>query len=246
MAADSFEENPPVSVTAVIIGRAGSKGLPGKNAMALLGRPMVSYSIEAARESEAVTRLIVSTDCAEMRRAAEREGVEVIQRPESLATDSATVDAAVRHAVESDNAPFVVILYANAPVRPRGLIDRAVRMLIESRADSVQSYAGVGKYHPYWESRIDEEGRVTPFIENQVYRRQDLPPLFIPDGGVIVVRREALLNAEPSEPHSFLGRDRRGILNEPGAVVDIDTKADLVLAEIRLREHSAELGASRH
>ncbi len=225
---------PAPPATAVILGRAGSKGLPGKNAMPLAGRPMVSHTIAHCRAATTLARIIVSTDCPQVRGAAVREGIEVIVRPADLASDQATVDAAARHALLDDDAPIAVILYANVPIRPAGLIDRAVNLLIESGADSVQSYAPVGKYHPYWEVKIDDAGRISPYVANTIYRRQDLPPLFVPDGGVIAVRRASLYHVVEGQPHSFLGRDRRGIHNEAGAVVDVDDRMDFLLAQLML------------
>jgi len=220
--------------TAVILARAGSKGLPGKNAMLLAGRPMVSHTIAHCRAATTLARIIVSTDCPQVRAAARNEGIEVIERPADLASDHATVDAAARHALLDDGNPIAVILYANVPIRPAGLIDRAVNVLIESGADSVQSYAPVGKYHPFWEVKIDDAGRISPYTANTVYRRQDLPPLFVPDGGVIAVRRESLYRVVEGEPHAFLGRDRRGIHNKSGDVVDVDDRTDFLLAQLML------------
>jgi N-acylneuraminate cytidylyltransferase len=224
------------SAVAVIIGRAGSKGLPGKNAMPLpfTGRPAICYSIEHAQQAERVRRVIVSTDGDRIAEAAIGMGVEVVRRPGHLASDTATVDAAVRHAIEecgeAEHAQLVVILYANVPVRPAGLIDRAIRTLHDSGGHSVQSYCQVGKHHPYWMSKLDEDGKVTPNVVNAVYRRQDLPPLYIPDGGVIVVTRESLFTVDPAQPHAFLGTDRRGIITQPGEVIDIDSMIDALVA----------------
>lgn len=233
--------NPPASdprpnATAVILARAGSKGLPGKNAMLLAGRPLVCHTIDHARAARSLTRVVVSTDCVRVRTAAADEGIEVIDRPADLASDTATVDAAARHALADDTSPIAVLLYANVPIRPAGLIDRAVHTLIETGADSVQSYALVGKYHPYWEVTLDGAGRVSPFVPNTVYRRQDLPPVYIPDGGVIAVRRASLYNVVVGEPHAFLGRDRRGILNRSGEVIDIDARLDFLLAQLLLTD----------
>ncbi len=227
---------PRETATAVILGRAGSKGLPGKNAMLLAGRPMVQHSIKHARSAAMVGRILVSTDCPQVAAAARSEAVELIDRPTDLAGDQATVDAAARHALLDDEAPIAVILYANVPIRPAGLIDRAVSLLIETGADSVQSYAPVGKHHPYWEVKLDAAGRVSAYVENTVYRRQDLPPLFVPDGGVIAVRRASLYEVIEGQPHSFLGRDRRGIETAAGAVIDIDDRMDFLLAELILNE----------
>ena len=220
-------------VVAVIVGRAGSKGLPGKNAMLLGGRPMICWSIDHALQAETVDEVVVSTDGPEIAASAESMRVRVVERPPHLASDTATVDSAVRHAVESirSSHEIVVILYANVPLRPRDLIDRAVRRLVEPPgADSVQSYCDVGKHHPYWMTRLDNAGRVNPFVSNAVYRRQDLPKLFLPDGGVIAVTRRSLDVVIESQPHAFLGSDRRGIVTKPGDVIDIDTAHDLAVA----------------
>lgn len=228
-------------VIAVIIGRAGSKGLPGKNSRLLLKRPMAWYTIDDAKRASLVDRIIVSTDCEEIKAIARRENLAVIDRPPELAGDTATVDAAVRHAIEADGGDeqIIVILYANVPVRPDDLIDRAVRKLVETGADSVQSYCDVGKHHPYWMVKLDDEGRVAAHHPNTVYRRQDLPGLFLPDGGVIAVRRESLFTVAEGEPHAFLGKDRRGIRTEAGDVVDVDSQIDLDLAEVTLRRKEA-------
>lgn len=226
-------------VIAVIIGRAGSKGLPGKNTRLLLKRPMAWYTIDDAKRASLVDRILVSTDSEEIKRIADEEGLAVIDRPPELAGDMATVDAAVRHAIEIDGGDeqIIVILYANVPVRPDDLIDRAVRMLADNRdADSVQSYCDVGKHHPLWTSTIDlSTSTVTPYQANVPYRRQDLPELVLPDGGVIAVTRRSLFSVVEGEPHAFLGKDRRGVITPPGAVIDVDSEIDLDLAEAILR-----------
>ena len=221
---------------AIVIGRAGSRGLPGKNALPLAGRPMICHTIEAALASATVGRTFVSTDADELAAAAASMSIPVVRRPAVLCTDTAPVVAAVRHAVESLGAeePIVVVLYANVPVRPLGLIDTAVRLLIETNADSVQSYTDVGKHHPFWMVTLDEQRRVTPHVKNTIDRRQDLPPLCIPDGGVIAVTRASLLAAPDDPPHAFLGTDRRGIETPPGSVVDVDTLGDLAVARSML------------
>lgn len=254
---------------AVILARAGSKGLPNKNALPVGGRPCIAWSIEHARAAASVAVVAVSTDGQALGDIARDLGVPVIERPADLAGDSATVDAAARHAVESleagrargldrrvpvaDSDP-VVILYGNVPVRPAGLIDRAVEMLKRTGCDSVQSYAPVGKHHPWWTARLDPaSGGVKPWegevLNHNTFRRQDLPPAYIPDGGIIVVTRRALFNqiagATPG-PHQFFGVDRRGVLNREGAVIDIDTRTDLLVADAVLREQTQTPHAATH
>ncbi len=228
------------SVLAVVIGRAGSKGLPGKNARLVAGRPMICYAIEHAKQAECVTRVVVSTDGDEIAAAAESMDVQIVRRPPELASDTATVGAAVRHAVQALGATesIIVILYANVPVRPADLIDRTVRLLRLSGADSVQSYSDVGKHHPYWMCELDEDQRVKPYVDNTIDRRQDLPKLLSLNGGVIAVNAADVRNADDSDPHGFLGTDRRGIETPPGSVIDVDDAIDLAVAEAMLTQQT--------
>lgn len=245
---------PGVDALAVILARAGSKGVPGKNAAMVASKPCIVWTIEAAREARRVAHTIVSTDGRELAAIAEREGVQVVKRPRRLAGDRATVDAAARHAVLelealmqdrfTDREP-IVILYGNVPVRPAGLIDAAVELMERTGCDSVQSYVPVGKYHPWWTavvSEASEGGQVRPWegrvLNHGVFRRQDLPRAHIPDGGVLVVTRRALMleiKGVQAGPHAFFGRDRRGIVNAEGSVVDIDAATDLLVADAVLR-----------
>jgi CMP-N,N'-diacetyllegionaminic acid synthase len=244
------------AATALILARGGSKGVPRKNIASVGGRPCIAWTIQAARDARLVGRTAVSTDDAEIAEAAGGLGAEVVLRPADLASDTATVDAAARHAAHelerADGSPLhgpIVILYANVPVRPEGLIDRAVALTLESGCDSVQSYCGVGKHHPWWMARLDDAGRVRPWegevLNHGIYRRQDLPEALIPDGGVLVVSRRALfleVEGAGTGPHAFFGADRRGIMTREGDVVDIDSPTDLLVADAVLRERSKPAG----
>lgn len=234
---------------AIVIGRAGSKGLPGKNMLPVAGKPCAAWTIEAAQRARSVGMVCVSSDDPSLLAMAEGRGALAVLRPAMLSSDTATVDAAARHAVESIGASAadphtpIVVLYANVPIRPDDLIDRAVRMLLEHDADSVQSYAPVGKYHPWWTACVAPGGDVRPWqgdvLNHGVFRRQDLPPAHIPDGGVIVVTRRALMLDVPGAtpgPHAFFGARRRGVINSEGSVVDIDSRIDLLVADAILRE----------
>lgn len=119
----------PSEVVAVVVGRAGSKGLPGKNLLPIGGLPMIAHSIGHAFAARSVGRVVCSTDGSAIAAAAADAGAEVVLRPSELATDDATVDSAVRHAVRDleISATKIVILYGNIPIRPVDLIDRAVQ-----------------------------------------------------------------------------------------------------------------------
>lgn len=238
----------------LILGRAGSKGLPGKNTRPVAGRPCAAWTIDHALDalrSGAAHRAALSTDDASLQELALHAGLDVVARPPELASDTATVDDAARHAVHAlndDSIDAVVILYANVPVRPAGLVERAVTMLRQTGADSVQSYTTVGKHHPWWTAVVDPSGAVRPWegdtLNHAVYRRQDLPPAHIPDGGVLVVTRDALFRripGVPDGPHAFFGRHTRGVVNPEGSVIDIDSWTDLIVADAVLSGRHAAL-----
>ncbi len=249
------------TVLAVIIARAGSKGLPNKCVRPLAGRPLVEFTFDHALSAESLDAVCFSTDSTEAARLAADRGIFVVNRPAELASDTASVDAVMRHAVgcfESAHPGFradvVVLLYGNIPLRPAGAIDRAVRELLATGADSIRTVAPVSKQHPDWLHRL-EAGRLVKFRENHVHRRQDLEPLFYHDGAVVVVTREALETppAHPADFHAFFGRDRRGSVVNAGDTIDVDDAADLRLAEAMLASRpiapvcigTAEIGPNR-
>ena len=208
---------------------------------------MVAWSIMHAMQSASVGKVVVSTDGPAIAQVGHELGVEVIQRPAELAHDTATVADAARHALLTVESPSsitfnqgVVILYGNVPIRPRDLCDRALAKLLATGCDSVQSVCPVGKMHPYWMRKLSgpEGDRLEPFIENTIDRRQDLPAVYMLDGGIIALRREVLLDSVGGHAHAFLGNDRRAIVTQPGDVVDVDTKLDWHFAQALLQERA--------
>lgn len=237
---------------AIVLARGGSKGLPGKNTADVAGKACIVWTLEQALNASLVGRVVVSSDDARVLEIAREHGCEVVERPIELAHDTATIDDAARHAYEAVGSPDVpiVILYANVPVRPKGLIDDALAMLSETCCDSVQSYARVGKHHPWWTVRVDDDGQVSPWegevLYHNCFRRQDLPPAMVPDGGVIALTGDALMRrvGAPDGPHCFLGSDRRGVITDEGDVIDIDSRIDLLVADAVLRK--TEEGTTEH
>ena len=228
----------------VILARAGSVGLRDKHLQMLANRPVICHSFEHARAARTLARVCVTTDCPLIRRFALAEGFDIIERPDALATSEASVQDVMLHAMHeierrdrSFNADALVVIYGNVPIRPRGAIDRAVEHLRETRCDSVRSFCPVGKWHPAWMSKLDED-RVVAMHAGSIHRRQDLEPMYLHDGAVVAVSRESMLRGEatPDDPHAFFGVDRRGIRVGFGETVEIDSLRDFYLAEAILRE----------
>ena len=228
----------------VILARSGSVGLKNKHLQILGSRPVICHAFEHARAAKLLTRICVTTDCPVIRRFALAEGFDVIERPGELATSDASVQDVMLHALHhierrhpTFHADALAVIYGNVPIRPRGVIDRALEHLHQTRCDSVRSFCPVGKWHPAWMSTLDED-RVIPNHAGSIHRRQDLTPMFLHDGAIVAVTRASMLRGEmmKSDPHAFFGIDRRAIRTESGETVEIDTLRDFYLAEAILRE----------
>lgn len=226
----------------VILARAGSVGLPGKHLLLLRGRPVLSYTLDHALASRKLSRIIISSDCSECRKLAESRFIETINRPAELATSQASVQDVLLHALDTVEArspmrfDAVVTLYGNVPLRPTGLIDRAIDLFEQTHCDSVRSFCPVGKWHPQWMCELEND--MVMGDTKGIHRRQDLKPIFLHDGGVVVASRDSMETARKSrhDPHAFFGTDRRAIRTEDGEVVEIDSRRDLLFAQACLME----------
>jgi CMP-N,N'-diacetyllegionaminic acid synthase len=237
-----------MNVLAVILARAGSVGLANKHLLPLLGRPVISYTFNHARQASLITRTVVSSDSPEILRLAAGSGFETVVRPAGLATSDASVQDVMLHALDQTEArpgvrvDALVVLYGNVPVRPDGAIDRAIQMLGATGCDSVRSFSPVGKWHPAWMASLAGD-RVLPLQRGSIHRRQDLSELYLHDGAVVAMTRESLERGRktPEDPHAFFGIDRRGFAVDMGTTVEIDHRRDLYWAEAVLREQQEQI-----
>lgn len=225
-------------VLAIVQARGGSKGLPRKNVLPLGGYPLVAYSIASGLASETITRLIVSTDDDEIAAVAERYGAEIpFRRPADLAADDTPDYPLFVHALdwlerEQNYRPEIVVqLRPTTPLRPHGLLDEAVRMLLnDPRADCVRGVT-VPKQTPYKMWRDAADGYLAPlmstdFSEPYNTPRQKLPAAYWQTGHVDAIRATTI-----RQQHSLTGDHVRPVFIELSYCVDIDTLADFELAQ---------------
>jgi CMP-N,N'-diacetyllegionaminic acid synthase len=190
------------SVVAIIPARAGSKGLPGKNVRVLCGKPLLAWSIEAARGCAHLDEIVVSTDGDEIAAVAGAWGAPVpFRRPAELATDAVGTLPVVQHALEHYRAlgrefDVVVLLEPTSPLRAPGDIDRMLERLAEGwdRFDSIVSLGEV-REHPSIMKRLQGD-EIAPYCPElrQTTRRQDNPPAYFPYGVAYIVKTAALLS----------------------------------------------------
>jgi CMP-N-acetylneuraminic acid synthetase len=231
-------------VLTVILARAGSRGLKDKHLLPLLGRPVIAYTFDHARPLKERGPVVVSSDCPEVRKLGEAAGFYSIARPARLATDAASVQDVMLHAMDAveEATPFradaLLVMYGNVPVRGGDVIDRALALLGQTGCDSVRSFCPVGKWHPAWMARLVEDRVEALHPGPGIHRRQDLESLYLHDGAVVAVSRKSMLRGKrtPSDPHAFFGVDRRAVETGAGETVEIDAARDLYWAEAVLRE----------
>ena len=222
---------------AVIPARGGSKGIPRKNVRPLCGRPLIAYSIDAARQSGSVDRTIVSTDDEEIAAISRGLGAEVRMRPAKLAQDDTPTRAVLAHVVaelaaESYVPDAVLTLQPTSPLRTVRHIDEAAALFAaDPRADSLVSCIEVPHvFHPRSVMRRNADGYLEAFLPApQPHRRQDKETVLARNGAAIYVTRTDRL-AE----YVFGGR-LIPYLMDPESSIDIDTLDDLQVAERVLR-----------
>jgi N-acylneuraminate cytidylyltransferase len=174
-----------MNTVAFIFARGGSKGLPGKNIKILNGKPLLQYSIETAQGVARITKIFVSTDCDSIARIARKNGVEVIERPSELATDTSSEWLSWRHAIDyvfSRYGPFetFVSLPTTSPLRSEQDVEAALDKLNSANADICVSITPASR-SPYFNMvRMLSNDIVDLVIKpnGDVCRRQDSPVVF--------------------------------------------------------------------
>lgn len=178
---------------AIIPARGGSKGIPRKNLRTVGGRPLLAWSIEHARATPEITRVVVSTDDPTITRVAEECGAEVVLRPANLSGDTASSESALLHVLdvlrdrEGYEPDLVVFLQATSPLRRPGELSRAIRTLLDEEADSLFSATAVHGF--VWRRERDgREWRSFSYDHRNRQRRQDAPEDIVENGSIYVFR----------------------------------------------------------
>lgn len=237
-------------VLAIIPARGGSKGIPRKNIRNFAGYPLIAYSIAAGLQAETVTRVILSTDDEEIAAVGKAWGADVpFMRPTELAQDKTTDLPVFEHALtwldinENYHPDVVVQLRPTSPVRPRGLVDEAVRLLLQHpEADSVRGVVPSGQNpHKMWRidplngqmhNLLDVPGIAEPYNAP----RQILPPVYWQTGHIDAIRPSAIL-----EQNSMSGGVILPVMIDPRYTVDIDNPSDWKQYERLVYESGLEM-----
>lgn len=231
-----------MNILAVIPARSGSKSVPHKNIKLMNGKPMLAYSIEHAKQSKRITRVVVSTDSEEYAEIARNYGAEVpFLRPSEYATDTATDFEVFYHLLtelktrEGYEPDIVVQLRPTYPIRDVNDIDAMIDCLLtDSLVDSVRSIA-VAKEIPYKMWRKREDGRITPLLSDiqEAYNmpRQELPKVYYQNACIDVIRSYVITELKSMSGNMIVGYEMK-------ENYDIDTKEEWEAAERELVKRS--------
>lgn len=220
-------------VTALIPARGGSKRLPRKNVKLLGDKPLIAWSIEAAKASKYIDRVIVSTDDEEIKQVSEQYGAQVpFLRPEHLSNDHASSFDVIKHAIcflQLDHAnELIVLLQPTSPLRLVSELDTALEFFIAKNAQGIVSISET-EHSPMWSNTLPENGCLSDFIRPEVQgkRSQDLPKFFRLNGSIYIYETLSLLK----EGKIFFNKNVYGFETSLETAVDIDNALDFLMAE---------------
>jgi len=199
--------------------RGGSKGIPKKNIKCIAGKPLIAWTIEAARASKLLNKYVVSTENAGIAAFARKYKAQVLQRPVGLSTDTAPTIKVLQHAVKVLPCDIVVLLQATSPIRRKGLIDSCIREFLSKDYDSMAT-GFLCKYTEYGKNNL---------------RRQDINGFFSDDGNVYVIKADLIKRGK------LFGKNTGRRVISRIENVDIDNDFDFNLAENILKSKKPSL-----
>ncbi|MEM9672258.1 MAG: cytidylyltransferase domain-containing protein [Cyclobacteriaceae bacterium] len=217
----------------VIPARGGSKGIPKKNIRPLVGKPLILYTTELAREIFSDNNICVSTDSEEIKQVVEQTGLSIpFIRPDDLASDTASSRDVLLHAIdyyhtkEQRKYDRILLLQPTTPFRKPEHVTQ-VAELFSDGIDMVVSVV-VAKANPYYTLfEADTEGYLKKSKEGKFARRQDCPTVFQLNGSMYMINVESIIRSDMSEFNKVLPYPMEDLYS-----IDIDTELDWKFAEV--------------
>jgi CMP-N,N'-diacetyllegionaminic acid synthase len=207
-----------LKTVAIILARGGSKEVPRKNIRPLAGKPLIAYTIEAAKKAE-IDQVWVSTDCQEIKSISIKSGAFVIDRPPELAQDHSPSEDALLHFAENVNFETMVFIQPTSPLLSHVFINKGLSLM--SEYDSVFS-----AYKEHWLPRWSMENEPINFIYGKRPRRQDKKEVYVENGAFYITKKGNLLSSRDRTSGNI------GIVEMPFYdSFQIDTMDDFTLME---------------
>jgi len=230
-----------VLVIAIIPARGGSKGLPGKNIKKMNDKPLIWYTINSAKKSKFVDKIIVSTDDNEVAKISKKYDAEIpFMRPKELARDDSLAIDNYIYTIDRLNKEFnygiveFVVLQPTSPLRTSLDIDNAIQIFEEKKADSVISVSEA-IHPPIWSKRIDEKGILRNYFDIRIgnKNRQEIEKIYMPNGAIFVFKFSLL-----KEKYSYYSDKTYPYIIPLERSIDIDSKLDFEFAEYLMKKNA--------
>ena len=251
-------------ICALMLGREGSRGFPGKNTTPIVGRPLMAYPILAAKGSKNVSRIYVSTDAPNIKSIARQYGARVIDRPAELCTPQALGDDAFAHGYrairdelkrENEEVELLILLFCNAATVSTELIDQGIAALrADPRADSAVSVSRYNMWSPLRARRENKDGYLDPFVPFETFGdpktlncdRDSQGDVWFADMGLSIVRPRCLENLSAGLlPQKWMGRHILPLKQWGGCDVDYEWQMPGVEYWLRKQGYAEPEPASR-
>jgi len=216
---------------AIIPARGGSKRLPNKNILDLAGKPLISYTIEAAKKSKYIDEIIVSSDSDEILEIVKEYNIKTIKRPDYLASDTAKTIDVIKHVIEIMNKKYdyIVLLQPTSPLRNEKHIDEAIELLNVKEADAIVSVCEM-EHSPLWSNTLPSSLSMEGFIREEIKnkRSQELEKYYRINGAIYICKTDELLKQNTL----FLDKNIFAYIMDRKSSIDIDDEIDFKLAEV--------------
>lgn len=217
-------------ILAVITARAGSKRLPNKNILNLAGKPLIAWTIDTAKKTKYIDKLIVSTDSKDIAEISKIYGAEIpFLRPKELANDKADSISVLKHSIEFFNKEYdyILLLQPTSPLRTTTDINKAIEML-NQETKAVVSVCET-EHSPLWSNTLPKDLSMANFIRPEIKnkRTQDLPKYYRLNGAIYISEIDYFY-----QNNGFIGNKTRAYIMSQQNSVDIDTELDFMFCEV--------------
>jgi CMP-N-acetylneuraminic acid synthetase len=223
-------------ITAIMIGRKGSRGFPGKNTYKVLGSALCEYPLIAAKKSKFIDKIYVATDCDKIKKISSKYNVEFIDRPKKLNTNKALGDHVFEYSYEqvkkknTKKIELVVLLFANAPTINFKLIDQGIALLKKNKSfDSAVTTSVYNMWSPLRARKLASDGSLKPFVNFEYFGnpktlncdRDSQGNVYFADMSLSIVRPKCLENLKDGLlPQRWMGKKIMPIKSWGGCDVD--------------------------
>ena len=234
----------------LLIGKDRSTGVPGKNVMQILGKPMAEYGFIALTSVPSVDAIFVSTDSDEIAAIGEGYGASVIKRPDHLCRPESLTEDVLTHALAviekevNQEIDKMILVFANQPAIDWRMIEQGIKLLDQRKdADSVFSVCEYNMFHPSRAKQISDEGLVKPFVDLEALGpvssiRDAMKSVYFCDFSDQICRRSCISDIDRGQPPiKWMGQKSLPLLKDYG--FDVDADWQIVVTEHWLRENIA-------